>query len=144
MLLLIEGVNSDHNMLKIHVTCNVTCASRAFTNYLCTEQRFCWVSTSIVCVRVLVMPGRLAYASMDLVFTFHTSFQNTCDQSHSGRLTPYYTKYKMVVQSTKPFVVVSGPAWECGVHLRQNNVREQSPLALAISASSLRHCRSLI
>ena len=22
------------------------------------------------------MPGRLAYASMDLVFTFHTSFQN--------------------------------------------------------------------
>jgi len=30
MLLLIESINSDHNMLKIHVTCNVTCASRAF------------------------------------------------------------------------------------------------------------------
>ena len=76
MLVLTEGVNSDHNMWKIHVTCNVTCASRAFTNYLCTEQRFCCVPNIIVCVRVLVMPGRLAYASTDPVFTFHTSFQN--------------------------------------------------------------------
>ena len=36
--------------------------------------------------------------------------KHICDQSHSGRLTPYYTKYKMVARNTKPFVVVSGLA----------------------------------